>query len=97
MERKYNRILIKLSGEALAGEKSTGLDFDVITNICRSIKKAADTGVQIGIVVGGGNFWRGRTSENIDRTKADQIGMLATIMNCIYVSEIFRFAQGNGF
>ena len=90
MKRKYNRILIKLSGEALAGGKSSGLDFDVITNICKSIKKAADTGVQIGIVVGGGNFWRGRSSGNMDRTTADHIGMLATTMNALAVSDTLK-------
>ena len=90
MNRKYNRILIKLSGEALAGEKSTGLDFDVITNICRSMKKAADTGVQIGIVVGGGNFWRGRTCGDMDRTTADHIGMLATAMNALAVGDTLK-------
>ena len=90
MNRKYNRILIKLSGESLAGEKSTGLDFDVITNICRSIKKAADTGVQIGIVVGGGNFWRGRTCGDMDRTTADHIGMLATAMNALAVGDTLK-------
>ena len=90
IEPKYKRVLLKLSGEALAGEKKIGLDYSIITPICESIKKCADIGVEIGIVVGGGNFWRGRTSEKIDRTKADSIGMLATVMNCIYVSEIFR-------
>ena len=90
MDRKYNRILIKLSGEALAGEKSSGLDFDVITNICKSIKKAANTGVQIGIVVGGGNFWRGRSSGNMDRTTADHIGMLATAMNALAVGDTLK-------
>ncbi len=90
MKRKYNRILIKLSGEALAGKKSAGLDFDVITDICKSIKKAADTGVQIGIVVGGGNFWRGRSSGNMDRTTADHIGMLATTMNALAVSDTLK-------
>ncbi len=90
MDRKYNRILIKLSGEALAGAKSSGLDFDVITNICKSIKKAADTGVQIGIVVGGGNFWRGRSSGGMDRTTADHIGMLATAMNALAVSDTLK-------
>ena len=92
-EIKYKRVLLKLSGEALAGDKKTGLDYSVITPICASIKKCADAGVQMGIVVGGGNFWRGRSSNAIDRPKADQIGMLATVMNCIYVSEIFR-SQG---
>lgn len=90
MKRKYNRILIKLSGEALAGGKKIGLDFDVITDICKSIKKAADTGVQIGIVVGGGNFWRGRSSGNMDRTTADHIGMLATTMNALAVSDTLK-------
>ena len=90
MTPKYKRILLKLSGEALAGDKKTGLDLPTINSICKSVKRCYDEGVQIGIVVGGGNFWRGRTSENIDRPKSDQIGMLATVMNCIYVSEIFR-------
>ncbi|MCM1282139.1 MAG: UMP kinase [Muribaculaceae bacterium] len=85
------RILLKLSGEALAGEKHQGFDEPTVTLVARQVKKLVDSGVQVGIVIGGGNFWRGRTSETIDRTKADQIGMLATVMNCIYVSEIFRF------
>ncbi len=84
------RILLKLSGEALAGEKKTGFDEDTVRGVALQVKQLVDKGIQVGIVTGGGNFWRGRTSENIDRTKADQIGMLATIMNCIYVSEIFR-------
>jgi len=84
------RILLKLSGEALAGEKKTGFDEDTVRMVALQVKKLVDDGIQVGIVIGGGNFWRGRTSENIDRTKADQIGMLATVMNCIYVSEIFR-------
>ncbi len=84
------RILLKLSGEALAGEKKTGLDEETVRGVALQVKQLADDGIQVGIVIGGGNFWRGRSSENIDRTKADQIGMLATIMNCIYVSEIFR-------
>lgn len=87
---KLKRILLKLSGEALAGEKKTGFDEDTVRGVALQVKQVIDKGVQVGIVIGGGNFWRGRTSENIDRTKADQIGMLATIMNCIYVSEIFR-------
>ena len=85
------RILLKLSGEALAGDKKTGFDEPTVTAVARQVKAIVDSGVQVGIVIGGGNFWRGRTSETIDRTKADQIGMLATVMNCIYVSEIFRF------
>lgn len=84
------RILLKLSGEALAGEKHHGFDEPTVTVVAKQVKKLVDDGVQVGIVIGGGNFWRGRTSETIDRTKADQIGMLATVMNCIYVSEIFR-------
>jgi len=84
------RILLKLSGEALAGEKKTGFDEETVRGVAMQVKQLVDDGIQVGIVIGGGNFWRGRSSENIDRTKADQIGMLATIMNCIYVSEIFR-------
>lgn len=84
------RVLLKLSGEALAGEKRTGFDEATVTVVAKQVKQLVDEGVQVGIVIGGGNFWRGRTSETIDRPKADQIGMLATVMNCIYVSEIFR-------
>lgn len=87
------RVLLKLSGEALAGAKKTGFDEDTVTVVARQVKKLVEEQIKVGIVIGGGNFWRGRSSENIDRTKADQIGMLATIMNCIYVSEIFR-SQG---
>ena len=87
---KEKRILLKLSGEALAGEKHTGFDEATVLEIARQVKTIHDDGVEVGIVIGGGNFWRGRSSENMDRTKADQIGMLATVMNCIYVSEIFR-------
>ena len=84
------RVLLKLSGEALAGEKKTGFDEPTVTEVAMQVKQLVDAGTEVGIVIGGGNFWRGRTSETIDRTKADQIGMLATVMNCIYVSEIFR-------
>ena len=84
------RILLKLSGEALAGEKKFGFDEETVKKVALQVKEIHDRGTEVGIVIGGGNFWRGRTSENIDRTKADQIGMLATVMNCIYVSEIFR-------
>lgn len=84
------RILLKLSGEALAGDKKMGFDEDTVKGVALQVKQLVDAGIQVGIVTGGGNFWRGRSSENIDRTKADQIGMLATVMNCIYVSEIFR-------
>ena len=87
------RVLLTLRGEALAGEQKTGFDEATVTRVAKQVKVLVDEGVQVGIVIGGGNFWRGRSSENIDRTKADQIGMLATVMNCIYVSEIFR-SQG---
>lgn len=87
------RVLLKLSGEALAGAKKTGFDESTVTAVAKQVKILVDEGIKVGIVIGGGNFWRGRSSENIDRTKADQIGMLATVMNCIYVSEIFR-SQG---
>ena len=86
------RVLLKLSGEALAGEKKTGFDEATCLKVAEQVKQLVDQGTQVGIVIGGGNFWRGRTSETIDRSKADQIGMLATVMNCIYVSEIFRYA-----
>ena len=84
------RVLLKLSGEALAGDKKTGFDEATCIGVAEQVKKLVDDGIQVAIVTGGGNFWRGRTSETIDRTKADQIGMLATVMNCIYVSDIFR-------
>ncbi len=87
---KLDRIMLKLSGEALAGDKKTGFDEATVLGIAQQVKKVSALGKEIGIVIGGGNFWRGRSSENMDRTKADQIGMLATIMNCIYVSEMFR-------
>ena len=87
---KRKRVLLKLSGEALAGEKKTGFDEETVRKIAVQVKTIVEDGNEVGIVIGGGNFWRGRTSESIDRTKADQIGMLATVMNCIYVSEIFR-------
>lgn len=87
---KFKRVLLKLSGEALAGDKKTGFDEATVVGVAKQVKTLVDDGVQVGIVIGGGNFWRGRTSEKIDRTKADAIGMLATVMNCIYVSEIFR-------
>lgn len=91
MMKTWNRVVLKLSGEALAGDKKTGFDEATCIEVAKQVKELVDNGVEVGIVIGGGNFWRGRTSETIDRTKADQIGMLATIMNCIYVSEIFRY------
>ena len=90
MEPKYKRVLLKLSGEALAGPKKTGLDMDTIRPICESIKHCVDAGVQIGIVVGGGNFWRGRSSQNMDRTRAYHIGMLATTMNALAVADVLE-------
>ena len=87
---ELKRVLLKLSGEALAGDKKTGFDEATVKEVARQVKTAVDDGIEVGIVIGGGNFWRGRQSNAIDRTKADQIGMLATVMNCIYVSEIFR-------
>ena len=88
--KSLNRVLLKLSGEALAGEKKTGFDEATVLKVAEQVKKIVDDGMQVAIVIGGGNFWRGRTSENMERTKADQIGMLATVMNCIYVSDLFR-------
>ena len=85
------RVLLKLSGEALAGEQKRGFDEATVTEVAKQIKTIVDEGLQVGIVIGGGNFWRGRTSGAMDRSKADQIGMLATIMNCIYVSDICRY------
>ncbi len=87
---KYKRVLLKLSGEALAGSKETGLDFPTVEKICTSIKKTADAGAQIGIVVGGGNFWRGRSSKSADRARADHIGMLATTMNALAVADVLE-------
>ncbi|MBR4724371.1 MAG: UMP kinase [Lachnospiraceae bacterium] len=87
----YKRVLLKLSGEALAGEKKTGFDEQTCIAVADQVKAIVDKGIQVAVVIGGGNFWRGRTSETIDRYKADQIGILATVMNCIYVSDIFRY------
>ncbi len=87
---KKRRVMLKLSGEALAGEKHFGFDEETCKAAAKQVREAVDHGVQIAIVIGGGNFWRGRQSDAIDRYKADQIGILATVMNCIYVSEIFR-------
>lgn len=85
-----SRIILKLSGEALAGSKGTGFDEETVRGVALQVKTLVDKGTQVGVVIGGGNFWRGRTGTEIDRVKSDQIGMLATVMNCIYVSEIFR-------
>jgi uridylate kinase len=88
--KNLNRVLLKLSGEALAGDKKFGFDEKTVLDVAAQVKQVVDSGVQVAIVIGGGNFWRGRTSENMDRIRADQIGMLATVMNCIYVSDMFR-------
>ena len=90
MALKYQRILLKISGEALGGEKGTGFDEPTMDAICGGVKKAHDLGVQIGIVVGGGNFWRGRSSGKMDRMDADKIGMLATVMNALAVKDALR-------
>lgn len=86
----YRRVLLKLSGEALAGDRKIGLDYSIISRICESIKKCAEAGVQMGIVVGGGNFWRGRSSGAMDRTRADHIGMLATTMNALAIADVLE-------
>ena len=83
----FKRILLKLSGEVLAGEQGHGIDFDMVTNVCSYVKKVADMGVQVGLVVGGGNFWRGRSSGSMNRTRADNMGMLATVMNSLALCE----------
>lgn len=88
--KDLKRVILKLSGEALTSNQKSGYDDAMIEDIARQVKEITDKGIQVGIVIGGGNYWRGRSNDSIDRTKADQIGMLATIMNCIYVSEIFR-------
>lgn len=90
MEPVYKRILLKVSGEALAGDNKTGLNYDTITTICKSIKKCVDAGVQVAVVVGGGNFWRGRSSGAMDRTRADHIGMLATAMNALALADVLE-------
>lgn len=88
----YKRVLIKISGEALAGEKKTGLDFDVIGKTCLAVKKCVEMGVQVGIVIGGGNFWRGVKdgAGKVERVNADRMGMLATAMNCLAVADVFK-------
>lgn len=87
MQPKYKRILLKLSGESLAGENKHGIDFDTVQKICEPIKKCVEAGVQVAIVVGGGNFWRGRSSGEMDRTRADHMGMLATTINALGVAD----------
>lgn len=87
LEPKYKRILLKLSGESLAGNQKHGIDFDTVMKICRPIKEIVEMGVEVGIVVGGGNFWRGRSSGEMDRTRADHMGMLATVINALGVAD----------
>lgn len=86
----YNRVLVKLSGEALAGEAQRGFNHHIITSVVMQLKELVEKDIQVAVVIGGGNFWRGRTSGNMDRTKADQIGMLATVMNALYVADVCR-------
>lgn len=90
MRPKYEKILLKLSGEALAGSNKFGLNYEVIGNICREIKNLKNLGVKVSVVVGGGNFWRGKTSGAMDRTRADHIGMLATAMNALAVADVLE-------
>ena len=90
VEAKYQNILLKLSGEALAGTNKVGLDYDRVLEICQEIKEVHDLGVSISIVVGGGNFWRGRTSGKMDRTRADHMGMLATVINSLALCDAFE-------
>ena len=92
MGTKYNRVLIKISGEALAADKHTGFDFAFVSRVCEAVKACADSGVQIGIVIGGGNFWRGVKdgAGKVERVSADRMGMLATCMNCLAVCDVFR-------
>ena len=87
---KFKRILLKLSGEALAGSKGTGIDFDRVLEICREIKEVADIGIEVAIVVGGGNFWRGRSNQQMDRCTSDYIGMLGTTMNALAIGDAFK-------
>ena len=89
---KYKRVLLKISGEALAAEKKTGYDFDFVSKVCNTVKKAVENGVQVGIVVGGGNFWRGVKdgAGHVERVSADRMGMLATAMNCLAVADVFK-------
>ncbi|MGN0467256.1 MAG: UMP kinase [Acutalibacteraceae bacterium] len=87
MQAVYKRILLKLSGEVLAGKDGKGIDFDTVNNICKAVKECYEMGVEIGLVVGGGNFWRGRSSGEMDRTRADHMGMLATTMNALALAD----------
>ena len=96
MQPKYQRVLLKLSGESLAGSQGSGIDFDVVQKICEPIRECVQMGVQIGLVVGGGNFWRGRSSGKMDRTRADHMGMLATVMNALGVAVASTYTVDDG-
>lgn len=93
MELAYKRILLKISGEVLAGGKGMGIDYDTVLNICSAVKECVDMGVEVGLVVGGGNFWRGRSSGDMDRTRADHIGMLATVMNSLALADALEYLK----
>jgi uridylate kinase len=92
MQPVYKRVLLKISGEALAGDKKRGFDFDIVENVCRAVKKCVELGVEVGIVVGGGNFWRGVKDGGgkIERTRADHMGMMATVMNCLALADVLE-------
>lgn len=90
MEPKYKRVILKISGEALAGDKKTGLDEDMLSMVAEQIRKITEAGVQVAVVVGGGNFWRGRTSKSMDRATADYMGMLATVINSLALQDAFE-------
>lgn len=94
MDVKYKRILLKLSGESLAGKAGHGIDFDTVYRYCEPIKKCVDAGIQVAVVVGGGNFWRGRSSGKMDRTRADHMGMLATVINALAVADVLEQQLG---
>jgi len=86
----YKRVLIKLSGEALSGSKGHGFDYDIVDSVVKQLKTVVNQGTEVAIVIGGGNFWRGRSDNKMDRSKSDQIGMLATVMNALYMAEVCR-------
>lgn len=91
MELKYKRVILKLSGEVLAGKKGTGIDDEVVSNVAQTIKKMTENGVQVGLVIGAGNFWRGRTSKKMERTTADYMGMMGTVMNSLAMADALKF------
>lgn len=97
MKPVYKRVLIKISGEALAGDKKTGFDFDFVTKVCETVKRCTEMGVEVGIVIGAGNFWRGVKdgAGKVERVSADKMGMLGTVMNCLAVADVFRRLGAN--